>query len=140
MIYRQWYFIPDDLPDFFYIFFQVIKAFFRNLDTCIGMACGDDLITHLMLYHILRHRSSLNIQNVAGILLHIVYESERGTDCSGNVHQKADAEIHFQKGKSHVHSALQGKPHRMARFILPVHIGITVNTYLISVFSAEELP
>ena len=140
VVHRKRYFIPDYFTYFLQVVFQIIQPFFRNLDAGVRMACGDDLITPLVLYHIRSDGSALHIENMGGILFHFIEEAERSTKSTGNIHQKPDSEIHFQKGKSHFHPALESQPHRMSGVVLAVHVGVTVDTDPVAIFSAKQLP
>ena len=51
------------------------------------------------------------------------------------IEQKTDTEVHFKEGKAHIHSLFKGKSHIMA-CVLAVNVGVTVNSYFVTEFTA----
>ena len=85
------------------------------------------------------NRSRLMLNCLGGILLHILNHSERRVQASRLIVKKLYSKIHFYDGKAHVNAFLNGFSH-IGTGVLAIHVGITVNSYLITEFSAKHLP
>ena len=130
--------IADNVADFLHVVLKVIKTLFGDLDAGEGVRGGDYLIALLVLHHVRGDTAALRVEDMGGVLLHVVNEAERGVDGAGLVKQQADAEVHLEEGEAHVHALLERKTH-VVPGVLAVNIGIGIDAYLVAVLAAEHL-
>ena len=139
MIDSKRYLIADDFTHLTDVFLQYVQAVFGDLNPCMGMGSGDDLVALLVPDHVGRDRAALGIEDVGGVLLHIVNKAQRRADGAGLIQQKADTQIHFQKSEAHVQPLFQRQAHGVTALILAVHIGVAIDPDPVPVLAAKHL-
>ena len=130
--------IADNIADLLHVVLKIIESLFGDLDAGEGVRGGDYLIALLMLHHVRGDAAALRVEDMGGVLFHVVNKAERGVDGSGLVKQQADAEVHLEEGEAHVHTLLECKTH-VVPGVLAVNIGIGIDAYLVTVLAAEHL-
>ena len=139
MVHSQRHLIANDLTHLTHIFFQHIQAVLGDLNAGVRMGGGNDLVALLVLDHICRYGAALGVEDVGSVLLHVINKAQGGADRAGLIQQKTDAKVHLQEGEAHVHPLLQGQTHGVTALILAVHIGVTIDTDLVPVLTAQHL-
>ena len=104
------------------------------------MRCGHDGIAFLSGNHVRRDRAALHVEDVRRVFLHVVKEAQRCAQRARLIHQDADAQVHLEEGEAHLQPLFERKPHRVAGIVLAVSVGVTVDTDLVTILAAQQLP
>ena len=129
-------FIACDLPAVRHVFFEVVEPFFRNVDSSERMCRVEEIVGFAA------HGAGVDGAVGRGkdrlfVFPHFLKKTERCGKGSGDIHQKLDAEVHFQKSIALRHAVFESFAH-----IAPAAfgVGVAVDADSVTELPAEELP
>ena len=128
-------FITDFSADICHILFQIIESDFRKVDAGKGVRGIKKIIRRTA--HGGGIDGTMRCFEDLLVLFHCFDEAQRRRERAGNIHQKFNTQIHFEKSKALFHARFESFSHITA---MTFAVGIAVTADLIAELAAKKLP
>ena len=113
----------------------MVQPLLGDVDAGKGMGNVVDIVEADPASAALLGRKALGRPPHVTVLLH---EAQRGADGVRLVPELADAEVHLEEGKTHLHALLQRLAHGLTG-VLAAHVGIAIDADLVAELAAQHL-